>query len=424
MLSPLAEISHNSTFEDDMAALDKEIQQLKQWGDNGSGDWELPGMDVLGPGRLHSTRYNSCGAQSCGVSVASSECSDEGDSRAPLIGMDSCLNSMLSDSTDPEDSWLPGFDWSGSDVEDVIPLNSQIKSETKSKPKSAPTSVLRQDIPASPRLPSVIPSQTISRLTPVKRTQPCLQEMLTKPSTPSNQPIHIKKTCDSSLDDNRPWSSLSFNEQIEVVEALTEVISQELGLREQLEIIQIINPTAAVSPTQTEFVIDLQCFNDVKLHRVREYVRQHMHRADVRSSAYPAASDDEDDQCSDESMDSLSPQDSGAVWVTGAAPALGRPRSARGKTKREQQRLRKVQRLQREKRAGSGLYLREEGYPPFRHNRQVVQEYRTMPAAPSRKNNSSGGEKAEKCRKVYGMEGRDQWCTQCKWKKACSRFKL
>ncbi|XP_004529210.1 transcription initiation factor TFIID subunit 1 isoform X2 [Ceratitis capitata] len=28
----------------------------------------------------------------------------------------------------------------------------------------------------------------------------------------------------------------------------------------------------------------------------------------------------------------------------------------------------------------------------------------------------------KKCRKVYGMERRDQWCTQCRWKKACSRF--
>ncbi|XP_076386597.1 glucose transporter 4 enhancer factor isoform X4 [Megachile rotundata] len=28
----------------------------------------------------------------------------------------------------------------------------------------------------------------------------------------------------------------------------------------------------------------------------------------------------------------------------------------------------------------------------------------------------------KKCRKVYGMEHRDLWCTQCKWKKACSRF--
>lgn len=28
----------------------------------------------------------------------------------------------------------------------------------------------------------------------------------------------------------------------------------------------------------------------------------------------------------------------------------------------------------------------------------------------------------KKCRKVYGMDQRAQWCTQCKWKKACSRF--
>ena len=29
---------------------------------------------------------------------------------------------------------------------------------------------------------------------------------------------------------------------------------------------------------------------------------------------------------------------------------------------------------------------------------------------------------SRKCRKVYGMESRDLWCTQCKWKKACTRF--
>lgn len=28
----------------------------------------------------------------------------------------------------------------------------------------------------------------------------------------------------------------------------------------------------------------------------------------------------------------------------------------------------------------------------------------------------------KKCRKVYGMDNRESWCTQCKWKKACSRF--
>ncbi|EDV22570.1 Zinc finger protein 704 [Trichoplax sp. H2] len=28
----------------------------------------------------------------------------------------------------------------------------------------------------------------------------------------------------------------------------------------------------------------------------------------------------------------------------------------------------------------------------------------------------------KKCRKVYGMENRHLWCTQCRWKKACTRF--
>ncbi|XP_033303112.1 zinc finger protein 395 isoform X2 [Bombus bifarius] len=40
-----------------------------------------------------------------------------------------------------------------------------------------------------------------------------------------------------------------------------------------------------------------------------------------------------------------------------------------------------------------------------------------MPSSPRRIRGET-----KKCRKVYGMEHRDQWCTQCKWKKACSRF--
>ncbi|XP_076330256.1 zinc finger protein 704-like [Tachypleus tridentatus] len=33
-----------------------------------------------------------------------------------------------------------------------------------------------------------------------------------------------------------------------------------------------------------------------------------------------------------------------------------------------------------------------------------------------------GRSEVHKCRKVYGMENKEQWCTQCRWKKACSRF--
>uniref|UniRef100_A0ABM5FAJ5 Zinc finger protein 395 n=1 Tax=Pogona vitticeps TaxID=103695 RepID=A0ABM5FAJ5_9SAUR len=43
------------------------------------------------------------------------------------------------------------------------------------------------------------------------------------------------------------------------------------------------------------------------------------------------------------------------------------------------------------------------------------------PKAPSSGTRKVRGE-AKKCRKVYGIEHRDQWCTACRWKKACQRF--
>nr|XP_027201563.1 putative uncharacterized protein DDB_G0277255 [Dermatophagoides pteronyssinus] len=46
---------------------------------------------------------------------------------------------------------------------------------------------------------------------------------------------------------------------------------------------------------------------------------------------------------------------------------------------------------------------------------QQQQQHRTSPTKRVR------GE-TRKCRKVYGMDKKDSWCTQCKWKKACSRF--
>ncbi|KAG7316785.1 hypothetical protein KOW79_020326 [Hemibagrus wyckioides] len=48
----------------------------------------------------------------------------------------------------------------------------------------------------------------------------------------------------------------------------------------------------------------------------------------------------------------------------------------------------------------------------------------TISASPSRGHCSTrkGRGEAKKCRKVYGVERRDQWCTACRWKKACQRF--
>ncbi|ETN60969.1 zinc finger protein 395 [Anopheles darlingi] len=45
------------------------------------------------------------------------------------------------------------------------------------------------------------------------------------------------------------------------------------------------------------------------------------------------------------------------------------------------------------------------------------QQHRS-PVSPNRRTRGEN----KKCRKVYGMDHKDQWCTQCKWKKACTRF--
>ncbi|XP_029354832.1 zinc finger protein 395-like [Echeneis naucrates] len=48
----------------------------------------------------------------------------------------------------------------------------------------------------------------------------------------------------------------------------------------------------------------------------------------------------------------------------------------------------------------------------------VGEQWLQHPSSPCRR---IRGE-AKKCRKVYGIEHRDQWCTACRWKKACQRF--
>lgn len=57
---------------------------------------------------------------------------------------------------------------------------------------------------------------------------------------------------------------------------------------------------------------------------------------------------------------------------------------------------------------------------------QWLQQNRLQPmsASPSRSHCTfrKGRGEAKKCRKVYGVERKDQWCTACRWKKACQRF--
>lgn len=51
-------------------------------------------------------------------------------------------------------------------------------------------------------------------------------------------------------------------------------------------------------------------------------------------------------------------------------------------------------------------------------NQSSINKIRPQIVSPGRRTRGEN----KKCRKVYGMDNRDSWCTQCKWKKACSRF--
>ena len=53
---------------------------------------------------------------------------------------------------------------------------------------------------------------------------------------------------------------MSSDDQVEAVESLTRVASLTMGLREQMDIIRIINPEATVLATDTEFEIGKYCW--------------------------------------------------------------------------------------------------------------------------------------------------------------------
>ncbi len=59
--------------------------------------------------------------------------------------------------------------------------------------------------------------------------------------------------------------------QVEYIEYLSRKVSTEMGLREQLDIIKIIDPSAQILPTDSEFIIELNCLTDDKLKQVINY---------------------------------------------------------------------------------------------------------------------------------------------------------
>ncbi|XP_073497289.1 protein FAM199X [Phyllobates terribilis] len=211
--------------------------------------------------RFHSNRWN---LTSCGTSVASSECSEELFSSVSVGDQDDCY-SLLDDQdftsfdlfpegsvcSDVSSSISTYWDWSDSEFEWQLP-GSDIASGSD---------VLSDIIPSIP-------------------SSPCL-------------PLK-KKNKHRNLDE-LPWSAMTNDEQVEYIEYLSRKVSTEMGLREQLDIIKIIDPTAQISPTDSEFIIELNCLTDEKLKQVRSYIKEHSPRQrstreNWKRTSYSAAS--------------------------------------------------------------------------------------------------------------------------------------
>ncbi|MBN3278152.1 F199X protein, partial [Polyodon spathula] len=195
--------------------------------------------------RFHSNRWN---LTSCGTSVASSECSEELFSSVSVGDQDDCY-SLLDDQeftsfelfpegsvcSDVSSSISTYWDWSDSDFEWQLP-GSDIASGSD---------VLSDIIPSIPSSPCLVPKRK------------------------SKQHRNL---------DELPWSAMTNDEQVEYIEYLSRKVSTEMGLREQLDIIKIIDPSAQISPTDSEFIIELNCLTDDKLKQVRNYIKEHSSR--------------------------------------------------------------------------------------------------------------------------------------------------
>ncbi|XP_068596197.1 protein FAM199X [Brachionichthys hirsutus] len=194
--------------------------------------------------RFHSNRWN---LTSRGTSVASSECSEELFSSVSVGDQDDCY-SLLDEQeltsldlfpegsvcSDVSSSISTYWDWSDSEFEWQLP-GSDVASGSD---------VLSDIIPSVPSSPCLFSKRKL------------------KPHPHRNL-------------DELPWSAMTNDEQVEYIEYLSRKVSTEMGLREQLDIIKIIDPCAQISPTDSEFIIELNCLTDEKLKQVRNYIREH-----------------------------------------------------------------------------------------------------------------------------------------------------
>lgn len=161
------------------------------------------------------------------------------------------------------------------------------------------------------------------------------------------------------------WSRSISKESLETLEALTQIISCKMGLREQLEVIRIINPTAVITSTEKEFTIDLKYLDEVKLQRIKDYVQsQTLNRSSTESN--------NNNNNNRNKFKNSSPSKSNLSTHCNSNSILGKTKSAKSKERRNQMKAwksrQKKEYKQLMKERKSGLFLQEEVLSLSRHS--------------------------------------------------------
>lgn len=86
----------------------------------------------------------------------------------------------------------------------------------------------------------------------------------------------IQRNAVDYLLSSKLWSHMSPEEQLNTLHALSEV-TYHMGLREQMEIIKIIDPTAIIAPDCKEFALDSTNLDDIKLKKIISFVIKQRH---------------------------------------------------------------------------------------------------------------------------------------------------
>ncbi|XP_065654205.1 protein FAM199X isoform X2 [Hydra vulgaris] len=76
----------------------------------------------------------------------------------------------------------------------------------------------------------------------------------------------------------KKWCEYTKQQQYKALESLMDIVSRRLGLKEQLEVINIINPKAELHQSDTEFFIDFDLIDDHKYEKVKIFVNKEIHK--------------------------------------------------------------------------------------------------------------------------------------------------